>query len=159
MPQIELTLPEGAFDAATQDKLMSELTTTLLRIEGAPAGSASALAISWGYVNEVPAGRHYQAGVPDTDGAARYRVVVSVPFGALDDERKQELVSEVTRLVLAAEGTADPTASFRVWVMINEVPDGNWGGAGRIWKLRDIAKLVNAGAEDVDAGVKAVVGA
>jgi phenylpyruvate tautomerase PptA (4-oxalocrotonate tautomerase family) len=139
MPQIELTLPEGALDVATQDRLMNELTTTLLRIEGAPADSSAALAISWGYVNEVP--------------------VVSVPEDALDDERKNELVREVTRLVLGAEGTDDPTAAFRVWVMINEVPDGNWGGAGRIWKLRELAKLVNVGADDVDAGVRAVAGA
>src|SRR3954463_12076488 len=121
MPQIELTLPEGALDTPTIDSLMSDLTTTLLKLDGAPADSASALAISWGYVNEVPGGRHYQAGLPDDSGAARYRVVVSVPEGALDDERKLRLVEEVTRLVLAAEGTDDPTASFRVWVMINEV--------------------------------------
>ncbi len=101
----------------------------------------------------------YQGGRPDAGASARYRVTVTVPEGALDDERKQELVSEITTQVLAAEGSDDPTASFRVWVMIREVPNGNWGGAGRIWKLRDLAKLVTAGAEDAADGIDAVVGA
>jgi phenylpyruvate tautomerase PptA (4-oxalocrotonate tautomerase family) len=85
-------------------------------------------------------------------------VNITVPAGVLTDEKKLALVEGVTREVLAAEGADDdPTASFRVWVLINEVTDGNWGGAGRIWRLRDIAKLAYAGADDVDAGVAAVV--
>ena len=32
---------------------------------------------------------------------------------------------------------------MRVWVLVHEVPDGNWGGAGRTWRLREIAALVS----------------
>jgi hypothetical protein len=31
---------------------------------------------------------------------------------------------------------------MRVWVFTNEVPDGTWGGGGRIVTLADIAGLV-----------------
>jgi hypothetical protein len=30
----------------------------------------------------------------------------------------------------------------RIWVFPNEIPDGTWGGGGRIARLADIAGLV-----------------
>ena len=144
MPLIELFVPEGALEADTRDRLVEELTTTLLRWEGAPDNEMSR-AISWGYVHEVPAGHQYVGGRPLDGGEPRYRVKITVPEGALDDRRKAGLVEDATRLVLAAEGgPEDEAAAFRVWVMIREVTDGNWGGAGRIFRLRDIAQAVGA---------------
>ena len=145
MPQIELTVPRGALTDAALDDLMGELTTTLLRWEGAPADSAAAKEVSWGFVHEIAPERTYHGGANAAAEAPRYRVDVTVPQGALDDAKKAGLVGDVTKLVLAAEGTDDPAASMRVWVIVSEVPDGNWGGAGRVWRLRDIAKFVMAG--------------
>jgi phenylpyruvate tautomerase PptA (4-oxalocrotonate tautomerase family) len=145
MPQIELTVPRGALSDAATDELMAELTTTLLRWEGAPTDSPGAKELSWGYVHEVAPERTYHGGANAAGGAPRYRVDVTVPEGALDDERKNGLVGDVTKLVLAAEGTDDAAAGMRVWVIVREVPDGNWGGAGRTWRLREIAKFVAAG--------------
>ena len=145
MPQIELTLPRGALADAAIDSVMAEATTTLLRWEGAPVDSPGAREVSWGYVHEVD--RAYHAGLPSSE--ARYRFDVTVPSGALNDEKKNGLVADLTRLVLAAEGVdfeADPGAGMRVWALVHEVPDGNWGGAGRTWKLREIAALVSADA-------------
>jgi len=50
-------------------------------------------------------------------------------------------------MILAADGAAadDAAASMRVWVLVHDVPEGNWGGAGRTWKLKEIAQLVGAG--------------
>ena len=144
MPQIELTVPRGALSDAATDDLMEQLTTTLLRWEGAP-DTPAAREVSWGYVHEVAPERTYHRGVNAAGDAPRYRVDVTVPQGALDDAKKSGLVADVTSLILAAEGTDDPAAAMRVWVIISEVTDGNWGGAGRVWRLRDIAKFVAAG--------------
>jgi hypothetical protein len=38
---------------------------------------------------------------------------------------------------------------MRIWVFIHEVPDGNWGGAGRIFRFKDIAKMVGGDTEAV----------
>ena len=146
MPMIELTLPQGALDKSAQDSLMHDLTFALLRWEGAPEDSDNAKAVSWGYVDERPRANVYQGGEPAPEHPT-YRVKVTVPQGALDDAKKAGLVAEATKLVLEAEGADpnDPVALMRVWVIVREVTDGNWGGAGQIFRLRDIAKLVGAG--------------
>ena len=143
MPQIEFTLPRGALSGETIDGLMGEMTRTLLRYEGAPENDASR-EISWGYVHEVD--RVYNGGAPLNGGPARYKVDLTVPEGALTPENKNAIVGEITSLILAADGSADDAAApMRVWVLVQDVPDGNWGGAGRTWKLKEIAKLVGAG--------------
>ena len=157
MPQIELTIPRDALAADALDTLMAEMTTTLLRWEGAPTDSPGAREISWGYVHEVDPARTYHGGQVAASEAPRYRVDVTVPEGALSARRKNGLVSDVTKLVLAAEGAdfeADPAAGMRVWVLVHEVPEGNWGGAGRTWTLREIAEVAGAG-EPVPSAVAA----
>jgi hypothetical protein len=49
------------------------------------------------------------------------------------------------------EGAEGDEAAFRVWVFIHEVPDGHWGGAGRVFRLRDIVKLARSGGEAIRA--------
>jgi phenylpyruvate tautomerase PptA (4-oxalocrotonate tautomerase family) len=141
MPQIELTIPRGALPGEAVDAVMAEATNTLLRWEGAPVDSPGAREVSWGYVHEVD--RFYHAGEPSSE--PRYRFDITVPEGALNDEKKNGLVRDLTRLVLASEEIdfeSDPAAGMRVWVLVHEVPSGNWGGAGRTWTLREIAALV-----------------
>ena len=151
MPQIEFTLPRGALSGDAIDSLMGEMTTTLLRYEGAPDNAASR-EISWGFVHELDPGRVYNAGAPlaASESAPRYRVDLTVPQGALTAETKNGVVGDLTKLILEAEGVAgdDAAASMRVWVLVHEVPDGNWGGAGRTWTLREIGQLVGASARE-----------
>ena len=141
MPMIDVTLTEGALSAEARDALADRLTTTLLHWEGA-GDYPMARQIAWVYFDERPADAMYVAGEPAD--APRYRVLVTIPEGAIkEDERKAGLVEGITHDILEAEG-ADDTSAMRVWVFIHEVPDGHWGGAGRIFRLRDIAKLVTA---------------
>ncbi len=144
MPMIELTFEEGALTDDARADLVEGLTAALLRAEGAPDNELSR-SITWAYVDERPAGSINVGGSPAD--APRYRVKLTVPEGALDDERKAQIVEAATKLILEAEGAApdDPAAAFRVWVIVREVKDGNWGGAGRIFRLRDIAKAINDG--------------
>lgn len=143
MPMIELTVTEGALAEEAKQPLVEQLSRTLLRWEGAPYNERSA-ALSWGYLDERPAGTMFVDGAEPEQ--PRYRVKVTVPQGALDDEGKRGLVADVTRLVLEAEGAPDDFENgARVWVIVREVADGNWGGAGRVFRLRDIAALVGAG--------------
>ena len=142
MPMLELFAPAGALAGPAADQLMSNLTRTLLRWEGAPE-SPQALELSWGYIHETPPARTYHRG-QRIDSAPHFRLMVTVPQGALDDDRKAGLVKETTELVVRASGDDDPAAALRVWVIVNEVADGNWGGAGQIWRLRDIARFIKA---------------
>ena len=86
MPMIDLTVPQGAVDAHA---LIDDLTRTLLKWECVPDNPV-ADGISWGYVHKVAPGAHHVGHQANGDGPARYRVLVTVPEGALDDERKAD---------------------------------------------------------------------
>jgi hypothetical protein len=57
------------------------------------------------------------------------------------------MVREVTHAILNAENGAHPNDANRVWVFPTEVPDGTWGGGGRINTLADIVGHVVGDAE------------
>jgi phenylpyruvate tautomerase PptA (4-oxalocrotonate tautomerase family) len=146
---IDVTLPEGALSDEQRDALGERLTNTILKWEGA-AEIPFSRQITVVYFDERPAGSIYVAGARETE--PRYRVLVTIPEGSItDDERKAGLVEEITRDVIEVDGSADEAASFRVWVFIHEVPDGHWGGAGRVFRLRDIVKLARSGGDAIPA--------
>ena len=53
----------------------------------------------------------------------------------------------ITEAVLDAEEGSRPRDPMRVWVFPTEVPDGTWGGGGRIVTLADIATFVTGDPE------------
>ena len=134
MPLIDLTYPAGTFTPDERTALVDELTTVLLRAERAP-DTDFFRSIAWVHVHELPEGTVLAAGRPVTEPT--FRVQVTIPQGALSERRKGELVAEATRVVLDAAGLREADA-FRVWVLIGEVPDGNWGAGGRIVRFADL---------------------
>jgi phenylpyruvate tautomerase PptA (4-oxalocrotonate tautomerase family) len=145
MPMLDAYIPAGALSHGAEQALMSELTDLLLRHEGADPADPRARAIAWVFLHRPAA--VYVAGEPAAE--PRYRIVASVPEGQFDDERRAAIVREVTDAVLRAEGAAHPHDPNRVWVFTNEIPDGTWGGAGRINTLADIVGYV---VDDPEAG-------
>jgi phenylpyruvate tautomerase PptA (4-oxalocrotonate tautomerase family) len=142
---LDVTIPEGALSPDAEDALLSELTDVLLREEGADPANEVARSIAWVFLHR-PA-KVFVAGAPAQKPV--YRVVASAPEGQWDDERRPSLVKAVTDAVLRAEGVTEPSPHdlARVWVFPYDVPDGTWGGMGRIAHLRDIAGLVMGDAE------------
>ncbi|QKV90574.1 hypothetical protein HUT19_01320 [Streptomyces sp. NA02950] len=148
MPMIDLTVPNGTLSRDAKAQLMETLTRTLLKWEGARPGNEAAESIAWTFVHEPTLVT--VAGHPAE--RPRYRVVVGVPQATLDDNAKEGLVAEVTEQVLRAEKKGEdpaPEDASRVWVIINEITDGNWGGAGRIFRLTDIMAFAGAGDQDI----------
>jgi phenylpyruvate tautomerase PptA (4-oxalocrotonate tautomerase family) len=145
MPMLDAYIPAGALSPGAERALMSQLTDLLLRHEGADATDPRARAIAWVFLHRPAevfvAGEH--AAEP------RYRFIASVPEGQFDDERRAAIVRDVTDTVLRAENAAHPYDANRVWVFTNEIPDGTWGGGGRINTLADIVGYV---AGDPDKG-------
>ena len=136
MPLIDLTYPAGTFTPEARTAIVDDLTTVLLRAERAP-DTDFFRSIAWVHVHELAAGCVLSAGRPVD--APTFRVQVTIPDGALSERRKEELVAEATRVVLDAAGLG-PEDAVRVWVLINEVPDGNWGAGGHVVRFTDLVR-------------------
>ena len=135
MPLLDAYIPQGALAPDAEESLMAKLTDILLRNEGADPANEAVRSIAWLFVHRPAA--VYVAGAAAT--APRYRFVASVPEGQYEPERRAAMVREITDAVLDAEDGAHTRDASRVWVFTPEIPEGTWGGDGRIVGLGDIA--------------------
>ncbi|MCD0452987.1 tautomerase family protein [Actinocorallia sp. API 0066] len=138
MPMIKLTVPAGSLTEKGRDGVQRDLAAALLRWEGAP-DTEFFRSVAWSYLIELPPGAQTTA----EDEAPRFLVEVTVPEGALSERRKAGLVEEATQIVLAAADLTSADA-LRVWVLIQEQPDGTWGAGGSIIRLADLKALAQA---------------
>lgn len=143
MPMLDAYIPEGALTPDAERALLVRLTDVLLEHEGADPTNPAARALAKVWLHRPAA--VVVAG--ETSDEPHYRIVASVPQGQFDDERRAGMVAAVTEAVLDAEKGRYPRNPLRVWVFASEIPDGTWGGAGRIFRLADIAGLVLGDAE------------
>jgi phenylpyruvate tautomerase PptA (4-oxalocrotonate tautomerase family) len=150
MPKLEITLPEDSLDASSREELPEKLAATLLRWEGAP-DTAFFRSISWAHLHELPA---RAMRTPDGQADPHAVVEVTVPSGALSERRKAGLVDEMTTQVLAATGWGDD-AALRVWVIVSEVPDGNWGAGKQVIRFEQLREAAKSEREKSEAGAPA----
>lgn len=134
MPLIDLTYPAGTFTPEARTALADELGVVLRRAERAPE-TQFFRDITWMNIHELPEGTVFAAGRPVE--APVFRVHVTVPDGALSERRKAEFIAEATRVISTAAGLGEADG-LRVWVLINEVPSGNWGAGGRVVTIDDL---------------------
>lgn len=138
MPMIDLYLPTDALTAERELQLIDELTTILVKAEGADPTNEAVRQIAWVVVHHTPI---YAGGNLPTK--PHYRVIASVPEGQVNTlDRRQALVADVTAAVVKAEASDDPDAHHRVWVFPLEIPEGRWGAGGSIMGLADIINTV-----------------
>ena len=137
MPIFEVTYPQGALAPEARSKLLEDLTTVLLRAERAP-DTEFFRSITWSYVHELPADAVLAGGSPVAEPT--FRIDVTTPEGALSDRRREELVSEATRVVREAAGLGDEDA-LRVWVLMHEVAEGRWGAGGQVVHFKQLVEM------------------
>lgn len=142
MPMVQLTMPAGVLGPDARATLRQTLAATLLRWEGAP-DTAFFRAQAWSRIEETAVGAFGALG----DDAPRFRVDVTVPEGALSERRKAGLVKELTAQVLTA-ADLDSTEALRVWVLVNEQPEGTWGAGGAVVKFAELKAAAQAERSD-----------
>ena len=103
-------------------------------------------------MHELPEGTLFAAGRPVE--APTFRLQVTVPQGALSERRKGELVAEATKTIRRAAEIGEEDA-LRVWVLIHEVPEGNWGAAGNVIHFEQLRQLASQEREQSGAAVGA----
>jgi len=151
MPKLDLTIPADALSDESQQGLARDLGAALLRWEGAP-DTEFFRSITWAHVRALPA---ESIQTPDGVAAPHAVVDITVPSGALSDRRKAGLVDETTKLVLDASGWG-ADAGVRVWTLIHEVPDGNWGAAGQVVRFEQLREAAKAEREQEGSGSEKV---
>jgi phenylpyruvate tautomerase PptA (4-oxalocrotonate tautomerase family) len=151
MPLIDVTMPAGALQPAARAELVERLGETLLKWEGAP-DSEFVRAIMWVHVHELPEGAMNAAGRPVAEPV--FRLDVTVPEGALSERRKAGAIKELTESVAEVAGIDAADAELRVWVLVREVPEGNWGAGGEVVRFAELRDRVvsAAGQQPAPAG-------
>jgi phenylpyruvate tautomerase PptA (4-oxalocrotonate tautomerase family) len=147
MPKIDLTFSAGALSDDAKRELPKELAAAMLRWEGAP-DTEFFRSITWTHVHELPAEAVFTA-----DGQAelsQFVVDATVPAGALSERRKGGLVEEFSKLIRDAAGLTEADG-VRVWVLIHEVPEGNWGAAGQVVRFEQLREAAKAKREKAGA--------
>lgn len=142
MPLIDITLPEGALPIEKQQQLVEFTTDSLLSLEGMQHNHKARM-LTWVYLHTHPQSDYYIGGKHSTK--PHYKIDVTIFANTLNDERKAILTKQLTEQVLSLEGTDHNLLNAaRVWVLFHEVADGNWGGAGQIYRLNDLMKMMQS---------------
>jgi phenylpyruvate tautomerase PptA (4-oxalocrotonate tautomerase family) len=139
MPKLDLTVPAGSLSSDSRHALPEKLAETLLKWEGAP-DTEFFRSIAWAHLHELPADA---IRTPDGEADPHAVIDITIPGGALSDRRKAGMVEEMTNEVLAATGWGDD-AALRVWVIVHEVPDGNWGAGKQIIRFEQLRETARA---------------
>ena len=139
MPLMELSYQEGAISPATRDQLVETLTTSLLKAEGAP-NTEFFRGVTWVLVNERPAELVYAG---DRPGVGVVKLEVVTPEGALDDDRREQMIKAGTAAIREAFKVADEDA-LKVWVLCRDVVDGGWGAGGEVIHYEQLVEIAKA---------------
>lgn len=140
MPMIDLTVPREVLTPERTDHLIKELSRIIIHWEGTEHIPLYRYATRM-YIHEA-AGVAVAGKLHDPTKRPYYRVVVSVPQGSLNEERKRGVIKDVTEVILRSEGEElDPRHLERVWCIINDVPDGDWGSGGQPRGVRELVEL------------------
>ncbi len=140
MPMIDLTFVRDSVDEQALSRLTDELVTALLRAERAP-DTPFLRDNTLVYLHAMEPSELSVGG--RGPGEPRFRVDLTIFAGALDKDRKEQLTADVHTAVCAAAGI-EPQGprAFHVWTLIHEIPEGNWGGGGKVIYYQQVKGLV-----------------
>ncbi len=134
MPMIDLKAPPGSIPEGAVAELADALTAALLEHREVPDTEASRANV-WLYLAEAGS---FVGGAPGDPAAPRIVVTFTVVEGGMTDAHKAGLVADATRAIRAAAPDA------RVWVLVQEIPDGGWGADGVVTRLADAQAILGA---------------
>jgi phenylpyruvate tautomerase PptA (4-oxalocrotonate tautomerase family) len=145
MPIMQVLYPQLALDPKSKVVLAQKLTDVLIKMEGG-AGTQAGCAFASVLLTPIDPENWFVGGV--TDGtfvakAGKFLVYVTIPEGYMNATHKTEVHSWVNDAILQVTGfSGDSTAGANILVVINEVPEGNWGANGKTIGLDSISEAV-----------------
>lgn len=144
MPMATVHYVRDALTPEQKTELGEKLTHVLLTIEGGqdtPGGRT----IAWVMFNAYERADWYVGGSTGDEyvsAAGKFLVVVTVPEGSMNAERKSMVHRAVNDVFLELTATAgEPGAGRSIWVQVAEIPEGHWGTSGKTAGVLGIARI------------------
>ena len=145
MPIMQVYHIDSALDASRKAQLARRLTDVLIAMEGG-ADTQGGRAFAWVLFTPVKAEDWWIGGRQDdelVDPPGRFLVHVTIPEGYMNAQHKSAVHAAVNAAILASMGLEGERGGGQgILVVIDEVPEGNWGAAGRTISLTSIAAAV-----------------
>jgi phenylpyruvate tautomerase PptA (4-oxalocrotonate tautomerase family) len=145
MPIMKVHYPVGRLDRETKATLAQKLTDVLVQMEGG-ANTHGGRAFAAVLFTCVAEDDWWVGGGTDDKFVApggKFLVHVTIPEGYMNTAHKTEVHAWVTAAILDTIGAEDDSAAGRsIQVIIDEVPEGNWGADGKTISLESIAGTV-----------------
>ncbi|MEM8923086.1 MAG: hypothetical protein AAGD35_06260 [Actinomycetota bacterium] len=129
MPFIQVAAQEGLLSKEERQDLMKRLSDAIIRAEGADPSEPSAQAMAWGHYHDLPKGDLFVYG--EVVDAPPVHVSFTTPEGLLTDATRDALTAEVNTAVDDILGAYEGRMNH--WVILHEVPSGQWGGMGQVF--------------------------
>ena len=143
MPFVEIFTRERLPDEA-RGTLAEALTTTMIEIEvGEVTDDAREISLIWfhtlGETGWVTGGR-----LDDRYRKSRKFALARIitPEAFLTPELKQRAIREVTTHLREALGAGPEDDGKGIWVLVIEVPEGQWGAGGEVIRLADVIRTM-----------------
>jgi phenylpyruvate tautomerase PptA (4-oxalocrotonate tautomerase family) len=145
MPIMNVRYPAGRLDKQTKAMLARKLTDVLIQMEGG-ANTQGGRGFAAVLFSEIAADDWWIGGGMDdkfVSAAGKFLVHVTIPEGYMNVTHKAEVHAWVPAAILdVTGGSDDPGAGNSIQVIIDEVPEGNWGAGGQTISLESIAGKV-----------------
>jgi 4-oxalocrotonate tautomerase family enzyme len=121
-----LDSPSGTFSEDSLNALVENMTSIALKLEKIPETSFTRSMV-WIYVSEFEPQMVYHAGRPG--GTKLINLQINLVEGNYDDDRKKELISELTQAIAKAAGIAGEKL-ITISIILRECRAVNWGLGG-----------------------------
>ena len=142
MPIMDVRYAAGALDRTQKAALAKGLTALLVQMEGG-AGTPGGRAFALVQFTQFDAGDWWAGGTADgsfVEAPGAFHVHVSIPEGYMNQAHKNEVHAGATAAL--TQVLALDQAGASILTMIDEIPEGDWGCAGRPISIASIAGTV-----------------
>jgi phenylpyruvate tautomerase PptA (4-oxalocrotonate tautomerase family) len=149
MPIMQVQHADGCLNSAQKADLATRLTDILIQMEGGANTHGGRAFAHVQFIAFKP--DDWYVGGETGDGyvslPGRFIIHVTIPEGYMNAQHKNEVHAWVNDAIVATTGApkGEPNS---ILVVIDEVPEGNWGNSGKPISLSSIAKTVGLSHQD-----------
>jgi phenylpyruvate tautomerase PptA (4-oxalocrotonate tautomerase family) len=138
MPNVLIKLPQAAFSVDQRKALAVTINEAAAAAEQMPQDLKKRF-VNWITIDEVAHGMFTCGGADVTGMVLPCIAMIYLPTGVLDGASRASYIDAI-HAAFAALMPADDRRQLATSVILHEIPEGQWGANGQLWRLPDFAK-------------------